>query len=96
MNAREFLENRKISVITEDDARKEKIDEKGAWQLLKEASRVYVGMRGKFSQWRPAPLSREEIMSQAIGRSGNLRAPALKVGDVYIIGFSEEMYKSIL
>ncbi len=94
MNAREFLENRKINVITEVDARKEKIDVKGAWQLLKDASRVYVGMRGNFSLLSPGVHSREEIMSQAMGRSGNLRAPALKVGDIYLIGFAEEMYNS--
>lgn len=96
MNAREFLENEKIAITTEIDARKEKIGESEAWQLLKDGSLIYIGSRGKYSQWRPDSESRQEILSQAIGRSGNLRAPTLKIGDIFLIGFSEEMYRLIL
>ena len=63
---------------------------------MKDADQIYIGSRGKYSQFRPEPEKRQEIMSLAIGRSGNLRAPALKAGKVYLIGFSEEMYKSFL
>lgn len=32
------------------------------------------------------------IVEEAIGRSGNLRAPSLRHGELMIVGFSEEAY----
>lgn len=63
--------------------------------MLKDASQIYVGRRGKYSQHLPDENSREEIMSLVMGRSGNLRAPTLRVGDAILVGFSKEMYESI-
>ncbi|NIQ96108.1 MAG: hypothetical protein GWN87_19330, partial [Desulfuromonadales bacterium] len=36
---------------------------------------------------------REAVLKKAMGPSGNLRAPTYKVGDDYIIGFNDELYK---
>jgi arsenate reductase-like glutaredoxin family protein len=38
---------------------------------------------------------REEILKTAIGRSGNLRAPAISKGKTLIVGFSEEAYQHL-
>jgi hypothetical protein len=32
-------------------------------------------------------------LKDVIGRSGNLRAPTLQVGDVILIGFNDELYQ---
>ena len=78
--------------MVEIDARKEKIGEEEAWQLLKTGAAVYVGRQKSFSKFIPADENRAEMMSQVMGRSGNLRAPTLKSGQVFLVGFAEEMY----
>jgi hypothetical protein len=40
-----------------------------------------------------ADISIEELV---IGPTGNLRAPAFKVGETLVVGFHEEMYRSVL
>ncbi len=37
----------------------------------------------------------EEILAQAIGRSGTLRAPTTQQGELLIVGFSEEAYSQL-
>ena len=96
MNAREYLEKNKVEIVEEIDARKDKIDADRAWDRLKGAALISVGKGRKYQQWSPGQGNREEILGNAIGRSGNLRAPALKIGDRYVIGYNEEMYDSEL
>jgi hypothetical protein len=59
---------------------------------LKESAAVYVGRQKRFNKFVPSIDNRDELISQVLGRSGNLRAPTLKVGKVFLVGFSEEMY----
>jgi len=96
IKSREFLENKQIKISDEVDARKEKIEEDNAWAILKSASKIYIGRQKKFSSWVPNDENRAEIMGQALGRSGSLRAPTLKKGGNVFIGFSDEMYKDNL
>lgn len=74
------------------DARKEKIDGDDAWNLLGSAKEIIVGRGKKFSVFHPSTDEQEVILKQALGRTGNLRAPTLKVGDRLIVGFCDEMY----
>ena len=74
------------------DARKEKIEGDNAWNLLSSAREVVVGRGKKFTVFRPATDDQQTILKQTLGRTGNLRAPTLKIGDRLIVGFSEEMY----
>jgi len=34
----------------------------------------------------------DEVLKKIIGPSGNLRAPTLKIGDSYVVGFNLELY----
>jgi len=34
-----------------------------------------------------------KMITQVIGPSGNLRAPTLKVGNSFVVGFNEELYE---
>ena len=43
----------------------------------------------------PARDGREEVLKQVMGPSGNLRAPALRIGNAFIIGFNADLYKDI-
>lgn len=60
--------------------------------MLKDGDVVYVGRQKRFNKFIPSNDNRDELMSQVIGRSGNLRAPTLKIGQVFLVGFAEEMY----
>ena len=39
--------------------------------------------------------TQEEMLKLILGPTGNLRAPTLRVGKKLIVGFNEEMYKSV-
>jgi hypothetical protein len=36
------------------------------------------------------------LLAHLIGRTGNLRAPAVKVGTTFVVGFNPEAYRSVL
>ena len=48
------------------------------------------------SAWQPAAKNKEEILNQAIGRSGNLRAPTIRMGDTFIVGYQDDLYQQLL
>lgn len=74
------------------DARKEKIDNDKAWELITSRGRVYIGKGKKVLEFEPGEQNREDILKAAMGRSGNLRAPTLKTGDKVLVGYNEEIY----
>ncbi len=78
------------------EARKEKIVEQDAWNILKESSEIIVGKGKKFQIFDPSKDAKEDILAASLGRTGNLRAPALKIGKRFIIGFNEDMYKQFV
>lgn len=49
----------------------------------------------KVVRFDQGPAERETVLKQAMGPSGNLRAPTLKLGDQVVIGFNEELYQQI-
>lgn len=57
---------------------------------------VYIGKGKNYKKYEHLCEKREEILKEAIGRSGSLRAPALINENRIIIGFNEEMYQNIL
>ena len=50
----------------------------------------------KIQHWQPDETNKEAILAKAIGRSGNLRAPTIKIGDSYIVGFNEALYEEMM
>lgn len=61
--------------------------------LLPGLDRV-VATRGKKVLTFDEPASRaDEVLEVAMGRSGTLRAPTLRVGTTLVVGFSEELYR---
>ncbi len=75
------------------EARKEKIQGDDAWDILSGARAIVVGRGKKFQVLDPAADNREEILGLCLGRTGNLRAPTLKIGDLVLVGFNEAMYE---
>ena len=75
------------------DARKESLDVDRAWQLLQGARAVTVAKGKSFVRFDRVAQQKEEILKQAIGPTGNLRAPTYRVGDEFVIGFSPGLYQ---
>lgn len=74
------------------DARTARLDAAAAWALLQNVSRITVAKGKKYTTWNPRQDNREDILRQVMGPSGNLRAPACRVGTEFVVGFNEELY----
>lgn len=76
------------------DARKQTIDADQAWALLQGARTVTVAKGKAFVRFDRVVEQKDELLKQAIGPTGNLRAPTYRVGDDFVIGFNPELYES--
>jgi len=90
--ALEVLEQTNTEVDELIDARKEKITEEKAWELISNGKKIIVTKGKKILEFDPENCDNNEVLSIALGRSGTLRAPALKLGDEWIIGYNDELY----
>ncbi len=63
--------------------------------MIAGAKKVVVASGKKILEFDPATTDKEDLIKKITGRTGNLRAPALKMGDVYYIGFNVEMYENL-
>ncbi len=80
-------------MITETcDARKRRIVPDEAWGMLSRGRQVTVAKGRKISAFTPNEEQRETLLKAAMGPSGNLRAPTLRIGDRYLVGYNTEMY----
>ena len=74
------------------DARKASLGEEAAWQLLSGAAEILVAKGKKVQSYNPEVDAKEAILAAALGRSGTLRAPTLRIGERLYIGFGEGLY----
>jgi hypothetical protein len=56
------------------------------------ASKIVVASGKKIAEFDPRTADHAELLKKITGRTGNLRAPTLRVGDVFYVGFNVEMY----
>ncbi len=61
--------------------------------MLAAAERVFVAKGRKTVVHETADGVSDELIAAVMGRSGNLRAPALKIGDVFLVGYNDELYE---
>lgn len=85
-----------IEILETVEARKVQIADDKAWKLLKTANEIVVGRGKKYLVFTPSEKVKGEILKQCLGRTGNLRAPTLKIGSRYIVGFNEDMYQKYI
>jgi len=79
-------------IMEEIDARKERIDEDQAWELLKDAERISVAKGKKVQTFDNVAAQKQEVLKNVMGPSGNLRAPTYRVGKTFVIGFNPDLY----
>jgi len=77
------------------DARKEKFNADSAWELINGSKTIFTAKGKKVSSWDPGADDKAAILKNVMGPSGNLRAPALRIKDKFIIGFNPELYAEL-
>ena len=70
-----------------------RFDEDATWELLSGAGIVTIAKGKKVQEFVVDDKGKPEILKQAMGPSGNLRAPTFRVGDRFIIGFNSDLYE---
>lgn len=60
--------------------------------MLQSAKSVTAAKGKKVQRFGQVANEKEAILKQAMGPSGNLRAPCYRVGDDFIIGFNLDLY----
>jgi hypothetical protein len=90
-----YFELKGISPAELMDAKKEKIDREMAWELLQTRPMIYIGKGKKLLSLAPDESCKEEILKAAMGRSGNLRAPAVKTNKAFFIGYNDTLYGAL-
>ena len=86
------LEEKQITIDNEVNAAKDTISGDGIWELVKKSEAIVVASGKKIVEFSPND-DKADILAKLAGRTGNLRAPALQIGNSFYIGFNEELYK---
>ena len=91
-----MLNRKALSPNNTVDARKTPLGAEEAWHLLEGASEIIVAKGKNVLILTPKEDSKEAILKEALGRSGTLRAPTLRIGDRLLVGYSDTLYSLYL
>ena len=84
-----------MEIGEEVNAAKNTITSDGVWEVVGTADKIVVTSGKKILEYNPISDDKDEILAKISGRTGNLRAPALRIGNTYYIGFNEALYQQI-
>lgn len=79
------------------DASRTRLGRDDALALARSASRVLVAKgRGVVEfDMRKNPPDDDTLVAHLLGRTGNLRAPTIRIGRTLLVGFSDEGYRHV-
>lgn len=63
--------------------------------MIEDADRVFVASGKKILEYDPGEDDRDELLKKITGRTGNLRAPTLRIGKEYYVGFNTDLYDQL-
>ena len=90
----EFLDTRDLQPENRTDARKEQMDATAVWDLMGSAERIVVAKGRRVETFVPTEDTQESILKVVMGRSGSLRAPTVRSGEIFFVGFNETLYET--
>ena len=88
----EFLDTHDLEAKDRTDARKEKLEADAVWDLMESAESIVVAKGKSVETFQPNEQVRESLLKAVLGRSGSLRAPTIKSGEVYYVGYNDTLY----
>jgi hypothetical protein len=59
------------------------------------ASKILIAGGRKVEEAMPREAAKADLLAKIVGRSGTLRAPTLRQGDVFYIGYNDQLYALI-
>ena len=78
------------------NAKKQTYIGEDAWGVVAGAEKVYVASGKNIIEFKPTSTNKDEILKKITGRTGNLRAPTLKRGNVFYVGFNADLYNHLV
>ena len=87
------LDTHNLQVESRTDARKEKMEAAAVWELMGGAEQIVVAKGRRVETFVPTEDSQESILKAVLGRSGSLRAPTVRTGDVFLVGYNAALYE---
>ena len=90
----EFLDTHNLQPESRTDARKERMDATAVWDLMGSAERIVVAKGRRVETFVPTEDPQEPILKAVMGRSGSLRAPTVRSGDSFFVGFNAALYET--
>lgn len=96
--AQDFLTKNKVQQPEFVDARKDTLSKKDAMRIARESQEILAAKGSKVVhlKLKGEQVTDKDIEAAVVGPTGNLRAPAFKVGKTLVIGFNEDAYKKVL
>lgn len=74
------------------NAKNQSIAGEDAWQMVAGADTIYVASGKNIVELDLTTAGKEEVLPKITGRTGNLRAPTLKRGNVFYVGYNAALY----
>ena len=87
-----YLNDHEAEIAEQVEARKIKFDAKQSLEMVRESKRLWVARGRSMSEVDMKSLSDEELVGLVTGRSGTLRAPAIRSGQKMFIGFHQQTF----
>lgn len=84
-----------VAIAEEVSAKKQVFHGDEALKVVADADKVFVASGKKILEYEPAVADKAELLKKITGPSGNLRAPTLKQGNVFYVGFNPELYEGL-
>lgn len=91
----EVLDTNNLQAENRTDARKEKLEADAVWDLMGSAERIVVAKGKSVETFVPDEDDRDAILKAVLGRSGSLRAPTVKTGNVFFVGYNDALYADV-
>ncbi|MDE0638402.1 MAG: ArsC family (seleno)protein [Candidatus Poribacteria bacterium] len=91
----EVLDTNNLQAEDRTDARKEKLEADAVWDLMSSAEQIVAAKGKSVETFVPDEDNRESILKIVLGRSGSLRAPTVKAGNVFYVGYNDALYTDV-
>ena len=72
------------------------MDATAVWELMGSAAQIVVAKGQRVETFVPTADTQESILKVVMGRSGSLRAPTVRSGDSFFVGFNNALYEQIM
>lgn len=91
-----MLTQRSLTPSLMVDARKQALAGEAAWNHIASFSKVIIAKGKTWVECIPTQDQKESILALALGRTGNLKAPSLQLGDQLLVGYCDALYDHYL